>query len=638
MTGAKRDPFAHCHLGLQFGCTVAFVAALTGTIGCYGDELSCYETKTCPPEGGAGGEANTAGRAGGTEEAQAQGGDTEVGGGAGTDLADASNAAGSEHVAGGAANSSGAGGADGVVGGTRPRATGGAPGDSPAGGAAGTSAGGVSAGGADGGTTGTTGACEPKDERSCVEAGLYGPCAVGSQVCGTDGKWGECSISPRAKDTCEKGNDANCNGTPNEGCTCTAGFVRPCEDAEGDCAEGVETCLEDGSGWSACSIEPESTDSCESGSDANCNGVPNEGCPCLEGETQPCGPENEIGICRAGLSTCMADGSWGACDGAVNKKSRDCRSHEDNDCDGLPDDTVDDTCKCVVGDTQPCQTHTQDGIGVCKPGLQTCVALQYGSTSDWSACSGSVGPRIRDCSSSRDNDCDGIPDNGTGGPAFVRLPEGYCIDSTEVTRAQYRAWLDSDPSTDGQPGKCSQNGEFEPDGACMVESDVCQTDCENHPQVCVDWCDAYAYCKAVNKRLCGKIGGGPAPYGELDDTAVSQWYNACSAHGANLYPYGNDYIADACNGREFEEGTTVAVASVQSCQAPTGSGYEGVFDLSGNVVEWQDSCDDMNGECWARGGSFWGGIPDSYLKCSGGTWSMGPGHADAFTGFRCCSR
>ena len=34
---------------------------------------------------------------------------------------------------------------------------------------------------------------------------------------------------------------------------------------------------------------------------------------------------------------------------------------------------------------------------------------------------------------------------GTGGPAMVKLPEGYCIDSTEVTRAQYAAWLATNP-------------------------------------------------------------------------------------------------------------------------------------------------------------------------------------------------
>lgn len=138
---------------------------------------------------------------------------------------------------------------------------------------------------------------------------------------------------------------------------------------------------------------------------------------------------------------------------------------------------------------------------------------------------------------------------GTALPAMVRLPEGYCIDSTEVTRAQYQGWLSTNPSTASQISVCSTNTTFTPDASCMERA--CRSNCENHPQVCVDWCDANAYCNAAGKRLCGKIGGGSlAGYGgEFIDVNLSQWFNACSSHATQSFTYGKAYAAGICNSR-----------------------------------------------------------------------------------------
>jgi hypothetical protein len=79
--------------------------------------------------------------------------------------------------------------------------------------------------------------------------------------------------------------------------------------------------------------------------DADCDGTPNGGCPCVEGQTRPCGPETEDGICEFGVSHCENE-EWQACEGAILPSARDCRASTDNDCDGEPDNVIDDECPC----------------------------------------------------------------------------------------------------------------------------------------------------------------------------------------------------------------------------------------------------------------------------------------------------
>jgi len=91
--------------------------------------------------------------------------------------------------------------------------------------------------------------------------------------------------------------------------------------------------------------------------------------------------------------------------------------------------------------------------------------------------------------------------NPSGGPAMVELPEGFCIDTTEVTRSQYEVWLATSPSTSGQISDCTCNDSYE--SSCPWGDPEWPPGSQgDHPVVCVDWCDAYAYCQAVGKHLC----------------------------------------------------------------------------------------------------------------------------------------
>jgi formylglycine-generating enzyme required for sulfatase activity len=139
----------------------------------------------------------------------------------------------------------------------------------------------------------------------------------------------------------------------------------------------------------------------------------------------------------------------------------------------------------------------------------------------------------------------------------------YCIDQTEVTNAQYGAFLPTAPAT--QIPECSWNTSFAPQTAattCVSPLPYDPVNRASYPVSCVDWCDAYAYCVAAGKRLCGAIGGGAVAAASTTDANQSQWYRACSAAGARRYPYGNQYQPMHCQGVDGAAVATVAVASL----------------------------------------------------------------------------
>jgi formylglycine-generating enzyme required for sulfatase activity len=240
------------------------------------------------------------------------------------------------------------------------------------------------------------------------------------------------------------------------------------------------------------------------------------------------------------------------------------------------------------------------------------------------------GSNAGDASNGGDGNASNVYPNGCGGHAGPEPVKavGFCIDSTEVTYAQYAQFIEATkgvPVTQG--ATCAWNTTFVPESGWPADAAKA-----SFPVNEVDWCDAYAFCAWAGKRLCGKVGGGPAP---VEDGArvTDEWYLACSMAGTRLYPYGASYGDDTCNGSDHNVRKGVAVGSMTKCEG----GFPGLFDMSGNVTEWEDACSGAAGaadQCFIRGGGF--DSSESKMGCPTLVLEVrSAAHSDV--GFRCCS-
>ena len=219
---------------------------------------------------------------------------------------------------------------------------------------------------------------------------------------------------------------------------------------------------------------------------------------------------------------------------------------------------------------------------------------------------------------------------GAAGPVMVSVGP-FCIDTTEVTNDQYQVFLDA--VVQGgvqQPPECASNTNFTPTIAWPPS-----TSTKAKPVVGIDWCDAHAYCTWAGKRLCGAVDGGATASADFA-TAADQWHFACSHGGAadHVFPYGMTYDPARCNDLEYRpEAGVLPVGTVVGCVG----GFPGIFDMSGNVEEWEDSCALGAGGvvyCRNRGGAF--PHTGATVACAADSTNVRDFVSD-HTGVRCCS-
>ncbi len=150
---------------------------------------------------------------------------------------------------------------------------------------------------------------------------------------------------------------------------------------------------------------------------------------------------------------------------------------------------------------------------------------------------------------------DELPLHAVDVPAFD-------IDQYEATVARYRACVEAGPCS--VPGI----GSVGPAGSPSCNWDVPGRD--QHPQNCITWDQAKAFCEWAGRRLCSE----------------AEWERAARGDDGRLFPWGDQ--PPTCEVAVIDDGgmgcgtnSTMPVGS-----KPEGAGPFGALDLAGNVGEW----------------------------------------------------
>jgi formylglycine-generating enzyme required for sulfatase activity len=213
------------------------------------------------------------------------------------------------------------------------------------------------------------------------------------------------------------------------------------------------------------------------------------------------------------------------------------------------------------------------------------------------------------------------------GPQHAVSLDGFWIDRTEVTNAQYRACV--------ADGACS-----EPLTCKKGEPTFGDDEKPDHPVVCVDWHQAQVYCEWAGARL----------------PTEAEWEYAFRGEQALIYPWGDSFDGAKLNYCDSNCDTAHAddrYDDGHTRTAPAGSfsqdaSWCGALDMSGNVSEWvADWLSDYSGEAESNPAGPLSGN-DKIIR--GGNWFFHPVYCQGtirgavepdtrfdYLGFRCAA-
>jgi formylglycine-generating enzyme required for sulfatase activity len=228
---------------------------------------------------------------------------------------------------------------------------------------------------------------------------------------------------------------------------------------------------------------------------------------------------------------------------------------------------------------------------------------------------------------------------------MVEINDGlhFCIDSTEVTEAQYEAFAASLTT----PLKTEIAAHLGPFCSNQIMNAVVFPHADPTsalPMRNIGWCQAQAFCDWAGKRLCGGPDGGIAPGVDPDDKAfgMHEWIYACTRAGTKFFSYGSAADAGTCNTQQLDGGPSPVepVGSRAACQG----GYPGIYDMLGNAAEWENSyaeLDDAGRPNYTHfRGSNYEFSPYSNDCAHSGNATGIPGELDngiPYVGVRCCA-
>jgi hypothetical protein len=395
----------------------------------------------------------------------------------------------------------------------------------------------------------------PGGNQSCA-TGQQGACAAGHTQCQNGGIQCVRNTGP-TPETCD-GIDNDCdgvvdNGNPGGGSACSTGQLGVCAAGTTACQGGAIVCNRN--------VGP-SAEICD-GRDNDCNGQVDENNP---GGGLSCST-GQLGVCGAGTTSCT--------NGAIVCNRNQGPSPEvcdglDNNCDGAIDEGN-------PGSGQNCNTGLQ---GVCANGTTTCSAGRL-------ICNQIIFPTGESCDG-RDNDCDGVVDNGNPGGGLA--------------------------CNTGQLGVCAAGTT-----SCTAGFIVCNRNVQPSAEVC----------NGLDDNCDGQIdngdpgGGQPCNTGQLGVCAAGTTHcrNGAIVCVRNVNPQ-----AETCDGLDNDcdgvvdngnpgGGLACLTGQLGACAAGTTSCTAGAIVCNRNVGPTPEVCDGIDNDC---DGTVDNGNPGAGLACNTG--------------------
>lgn len=182
--------------------------------------------------------------------------------------------------------------------------------------------------------------------------------------------------------------------------------------------------------------------------------------------------------------------------------------------------------------------------------------------------------------------------------------KGFLIDKYPVTNAQYKKFIDQ--TLYGAPSGWVDR-DF-PEGTA------------DHPVANVNWHAADTYARWAGKRL----------------PTAQEWEKAARGTDGRIYPWGNEWNAEATRRDDLEYPQTRALTTPVGC-FPEGASPYGVMDLCGNVAEWTGTASDPNlwGGCYAVRGAGAAHCLEASFRCAHANFSAHTSRFHPWLGFRC---
>lgn len=150
-------------------------------------------------------------------------------------------------------------------------------------------------------------------------------------------------------------------------------------------------------------------------------------------------------------------------------------------------------------------------------------------------------------------------------PVHTVVLDGFWIDHTEVTNAQFTAFLNEQ----GNQWELDLTWLELEDEDCLIEQEGGEyrpkSGYADHPVVEISWCGAVAYCEWAGSRL----------------PTEAEWEYAARGPDGHIYPWGND--APTCELAQFNK---CSWSTVLGGSLPAGASWCDALDMAGNVWEW----------------------------------------------------